>query len=182
MNEQPVQTISGAKRWLGLAAWLAASFCAASMGGLFMPGPWYAALNKPSWNPPGWVFGPVWTALYIMMAVAAWLIWQRGGVTVQRRALRWYLIQARAERRVDTAVLRVALAGSRFRRNPAAVGGDRGDAECVLAGASSGCGAARALSGLGQLCGRAELHAVATQLLNRADPHHGRLKQNNQAG
>lgn len=40
---------------------------------------WYAALNKPSWNPPPWLFGPVWTTLYIMMAVAAWLVVREKG-------------------------------------------------------------------------------------------------------
>ncbi|MFH1826224.1 MAG: TspO/MBR family protein [bacterium] len=39
---------------------------------------WYAALNKPFFNPPNWIFGPVWTILYVLMAVAAWLIWQKG--------------------------------------------------------------------------------------------------------
>jgi tryptophan-rich sensory protein len=37
---------------------------------------WYAKLRKPAWNPPGWVFGPVWTVLYLTMAVAMWLVWK----------------------------------------------------------------------------------------------------------
>lgn len=93
MNEQTIQTIRGPMRWLGLAACLVASFSAASMGALFMPGAWYDGLNKPQWNPPGWVFGPVWSTLYTMMAVAAWLVWQRGGFVAQYRALAWFTVQ-----------------------------------------------------------------------------------------
>ena len=41
------------------------------------PGEWYASLAKPAWTPPPWVFGPAWTALYLMMAVAGWRLWRR---------------------------------------------------------------------------------------------------------
>jgi len=78
---------------LALAGWGLLCFAAAAMGGLFMPGDWYASLKKPSWNPPGWIFGPVWTALYTMMAVAAWLVWRQGGWGKQRQALLIFLAQ-----------------------------------------------------------------------------------------
>ncbi len=38
---------------------------------------WYRTIKKPFWNPPNWIFAPVWTLLYIMMAVAAWRVWER---------------------------------------------------------------------------------------------------------
>jgi tryptophan-rich sensory protein len=47
------------------------------LGGLTVPGEWYAGLVRPSFNPPAWLFGPVWTVLYVLIAVAGWRIWQR---------------------------------------------------------------------------------------------------------
>ena len=55
---------------------------------------WYANLNKPFFNPPGWVFGPVWTVLYILMAVSAGMVWQKGlGERKVRAAMGIYLAQ-----------------------------------------------------------------------------------------
>jgi tryptophan-rich sensory protein len=42
------------------------------------PGEWYAALAKPGFTPPGWLFAPVWTALYVAIAIAGWRVWRRG--------------------------------------------------------------------------------------------------------
>ena len=84
---------SSARSAVALAGWVAVTFAAAAMGGLFLPGDWYARLQKPAWNPPNWIFGPVWTALYTIMAVTAWLVWKRGGFAGQRRALLFFLLQ-----------------------------------------------------------------------------------------
>lgn len=83
-----------------LLLYLAASFGAATVGGLATAGAiptWYRSLRKPRWNPPDRVFGPVWTVLYTQMAVAAWLV-DRGRArrlsraAVGRSALRlWWL-------------------------------------------------------------------------------------------
>jgi benzodiazapine receptor len=85
--------VSSSKNILGLCGWVLLCFAAASLGALYPPDEWYAALQKPTWNPPGWIFGPVWSALYTMMAVAAWLVWKRGGFAAQRRPLGVFLAQ-----------------------------------------------------------------------------------------
>ena len=67
-------------RWLALAGFLVVTFTAPLVGVLLSDtgeSDWYRALEKPSWNPPSSVFGPVWTTLYGLMAVAGWLAWRR---------------------------------------------------------------------------------------------------------
>lgn len=56
-------------------------------------GSFYAGLQQPDWAPPGSVFGPVWSVLYTVMAVAGWLVWRRGGWRRQRTALGMFLLQ-----------------------------------------------------------------------------------------
>ena len=69
------------KKAVGIAVSIVVCELAGLIGSLFttpaIPG-WYAGLTKPSFNPPSWVFAPVWTALYAMMGLAAWLVYDKG--------------------------------------------------------------------------------------------------------
>jgi len=65
---------------LGLLVALLLPFLVAGVGGIVTSSSvstWYPTLNKPAWNPPPWLFGPVWTALYLLMGIASWLVWQK---------------------------------------------------------------------------------------------------------
>ena len=83
------------KQLLGLLAWLGLSFAAAAVGAVAsaQAGAFYQQLARPGWAPPGWLFAPVWTALYFMMGVAAWLVWQARGAPAAANALRLFLAQ-----------------------------------------------------------------------------------------
>lgn len=78
---------------IALTAWLLFCFVAASTTVFVSTDGWYAALHKPAWNPPAWVFGPTWSLLYALMAVAAWLVWRKGGWKAQGRTLGLFLLQ-----------------------------------------------------------------------------------------
>lgn len=84
------------RRWPALLGFLVLTFAAAGIGGVATNssvGSWYPTLVKPTWNPPGWVFGPVWSALYLMMAVAAWRVSLRTEQPGRRSALTWFFVQ-----------------------------------------------------------------------------------------
>jgi len=78
-----------------LLGWLALSFSAAAIGAAASvhAAEFYLNLNRPAWAPPAWLFGPVWTVLYCLMAVAAWQIWRVFGFQRARVALGLFLVQ-----------------------------------------------------------------------------------------
>lgn len=83
------------KQILGLAGWLAASFVAGGLGAIASAnaGAFYGQLSQPSWAPPAWLFGPVWSVLYILMGVAAWLVWRKHGFSGAATALYLFCMQ-----------------------------------------------------------------------------------------
>ena len=84
------------RQTLGLIISVVICFGVAGFGGLVtdpqVPA-WYAKLAKPEWTPPDWVFGPVWTVLYLCMAVAAWLVWRQAGIAAARVSLTLFAVQ-----------------------------------------------------------------------------------------
>ena len=90
--------MKNSRQALGLAGWLLVAFAAAAVGGVASAGagPFYAQLARPSWAPPAWLFGPVWSLLYLLQGVAAWLVWRAGGFRGARAALGLFLVQLAA--------------------------------------------------------------------------------------
>lgn len=66
-------------KYLGLLVFGLLVAGAAYIGSTYLPGPFYAALEKPAWTPPDDVFAPVWTILYVMIALAGWIVWRAQG-------------------------------------------------------------------------------------------------------
>lgn len=80
---------------LGLAGWLGVTFVGAAAGAVasVQARDFYGQLVRPGWSPPAWLFGPVWSVLYVLMGVAAWLVWRSGGWSAHARALGLFLAQ-----------------------------------------------------------------------------------------
>jgi tryptophan-rich sensory protein len=87
--------MSGFKQIIGLLGWLLLSFAAAAIGSIasIQAAAFYRQLAQPSWAPPSSVFGPVWSLLYALMGIAAWLVWREGGWRRQRGALGLFVLQ-----------------------------------------------------------------------------------------
>ncbi len=80
---------------VGLIGWLAVVLAAAAIGSAASveAGNFYAQLARPAWAPPASAFGPVWSVLYLFMAIAAWLVWRERGVSDVRSALTLFVAQ-----------------------------------------------------------------------------------------
>ena len=79
-------------KYISLALILLITFLASSIGGFVTSSfkePWYSEIILPTFNPPSWIFGPVWTTLYIFMSVAAWIVWNK---TLDKKNLQIYYV------------------------------------------------------------------------------------------
>ncbi len=81
---------------LALAIFVGLCFLVSGVAGVVTAdsvGTWYQSLQKPSFNPPNWIFAPVWTALYLMMAIAAWRVWRHEPSKARTWALALFFLQ-----------------------------------------------------------------------------------------
>jgi tryptophan-rich sensory protein len=80
---------------IGLIGWLMLTFVAAAIGSAASSesGLFYQQISRPGWAPPSWLFAPVWTILYILMGISAWMVWRVGGFRAARIALSLFIIQ-----------------------------------------------------------------------------------------
>lgn len=107
---------------IGLAAFVVLCLAVSGIGGAITAtsvDTWYQALKKPSFNPPDWVFAPVWTSLYVLMAIAGWRVWRQARMAGAWRALAVFAVQLGLNlgwsslffglRRIDLALLEIAV-------------------------------------------------------------------------
>jgi tryptophan-rich sensory protein len=91
-------SLSISKQIGGLAGWLVFSFTAAAVGAVasVSAAVFYQQLVRPEWAPPAWIFGPVWSVLYLLMGVAAWVVWRERGFRESSAALDLFIGQLTA--------------------------------------------------------------------------------------
>ena len=89
LTPKPVTT------WLSLVAWLALCMAAGAVGAVASANArdFYTELSRPAWAPPGWIFGPMWTTLYVLMGISAWLVWRERHQASARTGLWLFVIQ-----------------------------------------------------------------------------------------
>jgi len=90
-----MQIPSTQKQLIGFIGWVIVCFTASAAGAIasIQAKSFYANLTQPEWAPPGWLFGPVWSTLFALMAIAAWLVWREGRFDKHRGVLNLFIIQ-----------------------------------------------------------------------------------------
>ena len=147
------------KQITGLLFFLVITFAAAAAGSAATStsvSDWYQTIAKPAWTPPSWIFGPVWTLLFLLMAIAAWLVWRKAG-TRRRPAAIALFHPARAQHALVCPVLRPATARLGRSRNRDFMAGHRRHTNRLLAKRANRRNDVSALFGVGHVRGRPEL-------------------------
>ena len=96
--QSPDAGLSRRAQLLGLAGWLVLTFACAAAGAVAsaQAATFYQQLDRPTWAPPPWIFAPVWSVLYFLMAIAAWLVWRAHGLRRAGAALGLFVVQLAA--------------------------------------------------------------------------------------
>lgn len=91
----PTPRASAPQQTLALVLWLGATLATGALGAVASvnAASFYSQLTQPAWAPPAWLFGPVWSVLYVLMGAAAWLVWRRHGWRGARTALALFVVQ-----------------------------------------------------------------------------------------
>jgi benzodiazapine receptor len=94
-TSNPMTIRSRSTQITGLVVWLAVTFVAAAIGSAasIHAGPFYLEMTRPEWAPPPGIFGPVWSVLYVLMGLAAWLVWRNTSLRAARVALVLFISQ-----------------------------------------------------------------------------------------